>query len=1580
MTSTAATARFYVSGGTLSHDAPSYVEREADRDLYEGLTRGEFCYVLTSRQMGKSSLMVHTAQRLRREGVTVVVLDFTAIGHNLTAEQWYDGLLDRVGQQLDLEDELEEYWLDHARLGPLQRWMAALHEVVLARRSGKLVIFVDEIDTIRSLPFSTDEFFAGVRECYNRRTEDPEFNRLTFCLLGVATPSDLIRDTRTTPFNIGRRIELTDFTEAEAAPLAEGLDGVVTRRREGDAGQRAGRGSRESQALLRRVLYWTGGHPYLTQRLCQAAADRSAASSPQPPVAPFRQVDRLCEGLFLSHGAREQDDNLIFVRERLLRSEVDRASLLDLYARVCRRQPVWDDNTNELVSLLRLSGISRVVNGRLFMRNRIYQRVFDAEWVRTHMPDAELRRQRLAYRRGLARAGAAAGVIIAAMAGLAGTAVSQARQAERSRQAADYQRDRARQLASSLQAALQKAQQQWNRANLEADRARGAALREENQRVRAERARQQAEQEGHRAEEQRGIAVAQRAEAERQRQVAVAQRVEAERERRRAVQEKRVAEEQRELSRQRLVRLNIDTGWRLVDEGDALSSLPWFAQALALDQGQPSRAAMDRMRLASVLQQSPRVVRLWFHDRTVTHAVFSPDGSQVLTTSEDHTARLWDTVTGRPVIPPIRHAGHVWYAAFSPDGHRVVTASRDSTASVWDARTGQPLTPPLKHDGLVACAVFSPDGRRVATGSWDRTARVWDAVTGQPLTPALRHGLYVHHVAFSPDGQRIVTASFDHTARVWDAATGRPLTSPLKHGDFVTHAAFSPDGRRIVTVSNDNTARIWDATTGRAVTPPLQHDGIVHYAAFSPDGRHVVTASEDRTARVWDSATGHEFAPRLKHRGGVGYALFSPDGRRIVTASADRTARVWDATSGQPLTPPLKHSSGVVLAAFDPDGHILTATADGTVRLWDVTPAEPTVPPLPHASIVFQASFSRDGKRIVTASWDQSARVWDAATGRPLTPPLRHGRGVRCAAFSPDGRQVATASDDGTARVWDAVTGRPLTPPLRHREAVMTVAFSPDGRRVATASNDYTARVWDAASGKPITPPLKHGSYAWDAAFSPDGRRVVTAGVEGDNSARVWDAVTGRPLTPPLKHGHAVRHAAFSPDGRRVLSASNDNTAQVWDAATGRPLIPPLKHRGEVYSASFSADGRRVVTASWDQTARVWDATTGWPLTAPLLHSAGVWHAAFSPDGRRVATACDDGTARVWDAETGQPLTAPLPHRGAVEHVAFSPDGRFLLTATAGEARLWDLPHEQRPTADVRMLAQLRSGEQIEASTTSAVPAEPGMLRSAWQAMRTKYPAEFALSPARVLRWHEQEAAEARQAGDRFAALQHLDRLIEARPADGALRVLRAELHAESGEWGVAAAEYARAIDLGAWSPNVGYRLALTRLALSDREGYRRSCADLLDRSGQSDDPEVANTVAWTCALAPGSVEDLSRPLQRAETAVANRPGDAAVRNTLGDLLYRAGRHEEAIRRLNEGIALEGHGGTACDWLFLAMAHHRLENAGEARSWLSKAVGWLERAASDEPGDHGTRLSWEERLELQLLRREAEALIAPVSR
>jgi roadblock/LC7 domain-containing protein len=183
----------------------------------------------------------------------------------------------------------------------------------------------------------------------------------------------------------------------------------------------------------------------------------------------------------------------------------------------------------------------------------------------------------------------------------------------------------------------------------------------------------------------------------------------------------------------------------------------------------------------------------------------------VVTASADHTARIWETVTGKSAGEPLQHESYVWQAAFSPDGKWVVTAGADSTARVWETQTGKAVGQPLHHNGVVKSAAFGPDGQWVATASADRTAQVWEAATGKAVGEPLQHDGVVNSAVFSPNGKWVVTASADHSARVWEAATGKAVGEPLQHNSDVWHAAFSPDGKWVVTASNDSTARVWEA-------------------------------------------------------------------------------------------------------------------------------------------------------------------------------------------------------------------------------------------------------------------------------------------------------------------------------------------------------------------------------------------------------------------------------------------------------------------------------------------------------------------------------------------------------------------------------------------------------------------------------------------------------------------------------------------------------------------------------------------------------------------------------------------------
>ncbi|NET25394.1 tetratricopeptide repeat protein [Okeania sp. SIO1I7] len=353
---------YKLSGGGLSANDPTYVVRKQDAELYEKLQSGEYCYVFNARQMGKSSLRVKVMKKLRSQGCKCAAIDMSRLGDfSIQKQSWYDGFLEELfrgfglAYSIDYQDWIEGY----QSLTNIQRLARFIEEILFVNFSTeKIYIFLDEIDLLVNLPFK-NEFLAFIRSCYNRRAEDEkcDYHRLIFCFFGVATPEDLIRDGRHTPFNIGHPIELTALNFQEGKNLTQGLVGIVE----------------EPEIVLRRVFDWTGGQPFLTQKLCQIIVDHTDSTEPD--------IDKLVEEYILTYWQeKDYPTHLTYIRHHLLNQNQLTPELLRLYRKILLRGEIKTDESR-IQMVLRLSGIVVKKQDKLVVFNKIYRTIFNLNWI-----------------------------------------------------------------------------------------------------------------------------------------------------------------------------------------------------------------------------------------------------------------------------------------------------------------------------------------------------------------------------------------------------------------------------------------------------------------------------------------------------------------------------------------------------------------------------------------------------------------------------------------------------------------------------------------------------------------------------------------------------------------------------------------------------------------------------------------------------------------------------------------------------------------------------------------------------------------------------------------------------------------------------------------------------------------------------------------------------------------------------------------------------------------------------------------------------------------------------------------------
>ena len=355
------TSSFYQIGGSLRSDSPSYVKRAADRQLEEALKQGQFCYVLNSRQMGKSSLRVRAMSKLQAEGTVCVFIDLNGIGTRLTAKQWYGSIMLEIVGTCDLDREWSE-WIEKEGkrdLAPIQFLSRFIKDILLVKVKSEIIIFIDEIDRVLSQKFSLDDFFAFIHSCHEKRHIEPNYRRLTFTLLGVAAPRDLIENKAQSPFNVGKLIDLQGFKLEEAKPLKLGLFNKVA----------------DPEKTLAEILAWTAGQPFLTQKICQIVR-READKKSELTIAEIVE-----EHLIKDWQVKDEPEHFRTIYDRLhYRNSEQTICLLGWYRDILQKKAVFVDDPVASIEL-RLSGLVVERHGNLEVNNPIYAKVFNLAWV-----------------------------------------------------------------------------------------------------------------------------------------------------------------------------------------------------------------------------------------------------------------------------------------------------------------------------------------------------------------------------------------------------------------------------------------------------------------------------------------------------------------------------------------------------------------------------------------------------------------------------------------------------------------------------------------------------------------------------------------------------------------------------------------------------------------------------------------------------------------------------------------------------------------------------------------------------------------------------------------------------------------------------------------------------------------------------------------------------------------------------------------------------------------------------------------------------------------------------------------------
>ncbi len=1215
---------FFVAAGPVQPDRPCYIERDSDDGLLEAIRDQHFCYVLSPRASGKSSLMARAIRVLRSEGQLAAVVDLTQIGARGESEKpgrWYYGIAYRIVRELRLKVELQTWWQEKSALRNDERLAEFFWEVVLTNTTVPVTIFFDEIERAVELPFSKD-LFTAIHSCYSSRTTEPDFARLNFVVLGVASPEQLAPDRTVSPFDLGTEIELDDFTLEQTYSLVPGFPTSKER----------------AKSLLDRIYRWAGGQPYLTQKISRGVVRRGAE---------LDDVDTVVRERFLAQGARSEEPLLNHIRTVLTRAAPGNRSALGLLAKLGDGMEVVADPGSVAQRVLGLAGLSVTSSsGRVILRNRLYRTVFDPTWASNSLPFNW-------------RAAAAVGVAVLVMIALPWW-YSQIlpRDYIDSLSVVDQPIDAAYETYSRLHRLPgfgSTADELFTRilTGHSADANDYPTVRRVDELLRAIAGAED------QAEELLGGYWLRRAED---------------------------ATRQERRDEALLLSAAAIPGQGTIASlmaAELIGGDYTFLQRSYRLSDPPDRWEVDwGEREIVVVAPDRRVRRLSIDEPRSTEF---PDGLTALEhvpvrreLSVDEPGSAGDFVLELDVSHLADE--QVLVSLEAPDGAR---ASFTLPSGVGDTREFRALgRSPLAglsdadRQGVWRLALVDREEGLVGElARWGLTfaeeLRGWndDPAPDLPVPDPLRTDQV--EVTMSADGLvAVAQPSRDGpvgTLSLWDLRT-LDMAEDLVLDSVPDHLALAGDTSRLLAVAGNNLT-LWNTTQGASVASLATQTGFLLPPALSTDGNYIAIAElldpQDSLYSLLRTVDG-ELVASVAGVADVRGWLLGPQARYLALLGSTRSVRLLDPRQGDVIAE-LEHDLAPVrMLSVGTGDSLITIDEGGDIFVWDVVEPDATTSARRRLGVTVDpqsVSVAANGSMVAFEAFQGHVVARDlAGESEPVTLRVhRSESGIRTR-LAPDGSQLVT-SGGPLLQLWQ-IDDR--LPGAGTDLNVSALALDRAGRIAALGFRDGHIQVLTASQLETRSHRAEGVGYvghqggvssiAVDAALG----MIVSGGDDG--LVRIWEIASGAPVGAFMRHPEAPIHAvALSPDGNWILSGG-ESSAMVWTAADGE-LSGEVLVNGSALTVAFSPQSDRM--AIGDSAGNLFFAL---PEGAAPLSSAQAQDAvltmAFSPDGSLLATGDASGRVQLWDATSGTTIGDPRVFPHPVRWVGFSDEDGYIVAQT----------------------------------------------------------------------------------------------------------------------------------------------------------------------------------------------------------------------------------------------------------------------------------------------------------------------------